>query len=86
MADKFEGLGIFIDTYKNNRPGTIFPYVSAMLGDGQTAYDKDNDGKSTEIAGCSVCEIERFRLTFCQIADTRRSEAFAIRTSLQNSG
>lgn len=31
-ADKFEGLGIFFDTYKNNRPGTIFPYVMAMLG------------------------------------------------------
>jgi lectin, mannose-binding 2 len=56
MADKFEGLAIFIDTYKNNRPGTVFPYVSVMLGDGQTSYDKDNDGKSTEIAGCSVCE------------------------------
>ena len=55
MADKFEGLGIFIDTYKNNRPGTVFPYISAMMGDGQTSYDKDNDGKSNEIAGCSVC-------------------------------
>lgn len=31
-VDKFEGLGIFFDTYKNNRPGTIFPYVMAMLG------------------------------------------------------
>lgn len=31
-ADKFEGLGVFFDTYKNNRPGTIFPYVMAMLG------------------------------------------------------
>lgn len=31
-VDKFEGLGIFFDTYKNNRPGIIFPYVMAMLG------------------------------------------------------
>lgn len=31
-ADKFEGLGIFFDTYKNNRPGVVFPYVMAMLG------------------------------------------------------
>ena len=53
-ADKFEGLGIFFDTYKNNRPGTVFPYIMAMNGDGQTAYDKDNDGKANEIAGCSV--------------------------------
>ena len=30
--DKFDGLGIFFDTYKNDRPGTVFPYVMAMLG------------------------------------------------------
>jgi hypothetical protein len=30
--DKFEGLGLFIDTYKNERPGVIFPYISAMIG------------------------------------------------------
>ena len=53
-VDKFEGLGIFIDTYKNNRPGVTFPYVMAMLGDGQTSYDKDHDGKANELAGCSV--------------------------------
>lgn len=56
MQDKFEGLGIFFDTYKNNRPGTVFPYVMAMLGDGQTVYDKGNDGKANELAGCSVCD------------------------------
>ena len=53
-ADKFEGLGIFFDTYKNNRPGVTFPYVMAMMGDGQTSYDQENDGKTNEIAGCSV--------------------------------
>ena len=53
-ADKFEGLGIFIDTYKNNRPGTVFPYVMAMVGDGKTSYDKNTDGKDQELAGCSV--------------------------------
>ncbi|EAT76252.2 hypothetical protein SNOG_16427 [Parastagonospora nodorum SN15] len=53
-TDKFEGLGLFFDTYKNNRPGTVFPYIMAMNGDGQTAYDKDNDGKSNEVAGCSA--------------------------------
>ncbi|KAF6838076.1 L-type lectin-like domain-containing protein [Colletotrichum plurivorum] len=52
--DNFEGLGIFFDTYKNNRPGTVFPYVMAMYGDGKTPYDKDNDGKGTELAGCSA--------------------------------
>jgi hypothetical protein len=54
FKDKFEGLGIFIDTYKNGRTGVSFPYVMAMLGDGQTAYDNDNDGKANDIGGCSV--------------------------------
>lgn len=52
--DKFEGLGILFDTYKNNRPGVTFPYVMAMLGDGQTSYDQANDGKANEIGGCAV--------------------------------
>jgi len=55
ITDKFEGLGLFFDTYKNNRPGTVFPYIMAMNGDGNTPYDKDNDGKANEVAGCSVC-------------------------------
>lgn len=53
-TDNFEGLGIIFDTYKNNRPGVVFPYVMAVSGDGNTAYDKDNDGKANELAGCSV--------------------------------
>ncbi|KAK6341294.1 hypothetical protein TWF696_008373 [Orbilia brochopaga] len=53
-VNKFEGLGIFFDTYKNNRPGVIFPYVMAMLGDGHTEYDHDTDGKDQELAGCSA--------------------------------
>ncbi|KAF2768618.1 hypothetical protein EJ03DRAFT_294392 [Teratosphaeria nubilosa] len=54
FKDQFEGLGLFFDTYKNNRPGTVFPYVMAMLGDGNTSYDKANDGKANELAGCSA--------------------------------
>ncbi|KAF3906404.1 hypothetical protein ABW20_dc0105028 [Dactylellina cionopaga] len=53
-VNKFDGLGIFFDTYKNNRPGVIFPYVMAMLGDGHTEYDHDTDGKDQELAGCSA--------------------------------
>lgn len=53
-ADRFEGLGLFFDTYKNNRPGVVFPYVMAMMGDGNTPYDANNDGKANEIGGCSV--------------------------------
>ncbi|KAK0711127.1 concanavalin A-like lectin/glucanase domain-containing protein [Lasiosphaeris hirsuta] len=71
-ADNYEGLGIFFDTYKNNRPGVVFPYVMAMVGDGKTSYDKDTDGKSTEFAGCSARGIRhasvptKFRLTYFQ--------------------
>ncbi len=53
-TDRFEGLGIFFDTYKNNRPGTVFPYVMAMVGDGSKSYDKSNDGKENEFMGCSA--------------------------------
>jgi mannose-binding lectin 2 len=71
-TDNFEGLGIFFDTYKNNRPGTVFPYVMAMYGDGQTSYDKNNDGKANEYAGCSARGIRgapvptKARLTYFQ--------------------
>jgi mannose-binding lectin 2 len=71
-TDNFEGLGVFFDTYKNNRPGVVFPYVSAMFGDGQTSYDKGQDGKGTEFAGCSARGIRhsntptKFRLTYFQ--------------------
>ncbi|KAI5849060.1 legume-like lectin family-domain-containing protein [Tricharina praecox] len=70
--DNFEGLGIFLDTYKNNRPGVVFPYISAMLGDGQTSYDHAHDGKENELAGCSARGIRganiptRAKLTYFQ--------------------
>ncbi|KAI9774028.1 MAG: hypothetical protein M1839_001913 [Geoglossum umbratile] len=71
-TDEFEGLGIFIDTYKNNRPGVTFPYVMAMLGDGRTKYDHGNDGKFNELAGCTARGIRqadvptKARLTYFQ--------------------
>lgn len=71
-SDNFEGLGIFVDTYKNNRPGVVFPYVMAMYGDGKTSYNKDNDGKDGEFAGCSARGIRhasvptKLRLTYFQ--------------------
>ena len=71
-TDQFEGLGIFFDTYKNNRPGTVFPYVMAVVGDGQKTYDKSNDGKESELMGCSARGIRsesittKARLTYFQ--------------------
>jgi lectin, mannose-binding 2 len=70
--DNFEGLGIFVDTYKNNRPGVVFPYIMAMFGDGKTHYNKDNDGKDAEFAGCSARGIRhasvptKLKLTYFQ--------------------
>jgi lectin, mannose-binding 2 len=71
-TDNFEGLGLFFDTYKNNRPGVVFPYVMAMIGDGKKAYDKDTDGKDHEFAGCSARGIRgatvptKLKLTYFQ--------------------
>ncbi|KAI9815548.1 MAG: hypothetical protein M1827_002682 [Pycnora praestabilis] len=76
-ADRFEGLGIFFDTYKNNRPGVVFPYVMAMVGDGQTPYDHQNDGKANELAGCSARGLRgatvptKARLTYYQDRNLR---------------
>jgi hypothetical protein len=52
----FNGLGIFIDTYKNGKRGQ-FPYVNIMLGDGKTKYDKAVDGYDTRLAGCSATQV-----------------------------
>ncbi|KAI9791117.1 MAG: hypothetical protein M1816_004348 [Peltula sp. TS41687] len=76
-TDKFEGLGIFFDTYKNNRPGVHFPYVMAMLGDGKTEYDQNNDGKANDLGGCSAQNIRgvehptKARLTYFQDSHLR---------------
>lgn len=64
FTDNFEGLGVFIDTYKNGRAGTTFPYVMAMLGDGQTPYDNDNDGKANDVGGCSVVNPSKLFLIY----------------------
>lgn len=72
-ADNFNGLGIFIDTYKNSRPGVVFPYVMAMLGNSSVSYDQNHDGKENEMAGCSARGIrgtdavpKKIRMTYYQ--------------------
>jgi mannose-binding lectin 2 len=37
----------------------------AMLGDGETAYDVDMDGKANEVGGCSVIPLPLGQLAFC---------------------
>jgi hypothetical protein len=55
--DKFEGLGIFLDTYANGRHGYSFPRITAMMGDGLTEYDQAGDGEVNSIGACSVSPI-----------------------------
>ncbi|TFK50831.1 hypothetical protein OE88DRAFT_1630975 [Heliocybe sulcata] len=53
-VDKFEGLALFLDTYPNARHSYSFPRVVAMMGDGKTEYDHDNDGEANSIGACSL--------------------------------
>ncbi|ORX48061.1 hypothetical protein DM01DRAFT_1310045 [Hesseltinella vesiculosa] len=58
--DRFDGLGLFFDTYDNERAHRhSFPYISSMLGDGHTSYENDKDGRTTELAGCEADFRER---------------------------
>ncbi|RKP13611.1 legume-like lectin [Piptocephalis cylindrospora] len=51
--DRFEGLGIFFDTYKNSPSNEkYFPIITAMIGDGKTPYDTANDGLTQSIGTC----------------------------------
>ncbi|KIM82469.1 hypothetical protein PILCRDRAFT_820328 [Piloderma croceum F 1598] len=52
--DKFEGLGIFLDTYANSRHSYAFPRITGMLGDGTKEYDQVNDGEANSIGACSA--------------------------------
>lgn len=49
----FNGLGIFIDTFRNGPTGH-FPYVSAQFSRGGSEYNKDDDGLSTQLGGCTA--------------------------------
>ncbi|XP_056458524.1 lectin, mannose-binding 2-like b [Gadus chalcogrammus] len=52
----FTGLGVFVDTYTNEDKNRerVYPYVSAMLGNGTLSYDHERDGRPTEIGGCTA--------------------------------
>ena len=53
-GDRFEGLGVMLDTYANSRHSYAFPRVSGVILDGKTPYDYANDGDSQSIGGCSA--------------------------------
>ncbi|CAL8248359.1 unnamed protein product [Merluccius merluccius] len=52
----FIGLGVFVDTYTNEDKNRerVYPYMSAMLGNGTLSYDHTRDGRPTEIGGCTA--------------------------------
>ncbi|KAH9975563.1 concanavalin A-like lectin/glucanase [Lactifluus volemus] len=53
--DYFTGLGIFLDTYKNDQSSDYpFPRVIAMKGDGKTSYDIAKDGVPSMIGECTA--------------------------------
>lgn len=54
-ADQFNGLGIFLDTYANEKHTYSFPRIVGILGDGKMKYDFGRDGEGQEIGSCSVC-------------------------------
>ncbi|KAL0955695.1 hypothetical protein HGRIS_001917 [Hohenbuehelia grisea] len=51
--NKFDGLGIMLDTYANSRHAFSFPRINGFLGDGKTEYDFASDGETTTIGACS---------------------------------
>lgn len=79
MQSNFNGLGIFIDTYKNyngKRNRHSFPYLSVQRNRGDpNHYDKSTDGSGTEIGGCSLHRIynneenSKLRITYVRAAN-----------------
>lgn len=56
IQNKFNGLGIMLDTFKNGKRGQ-FPYVNLMLGNGNAMYNKATDGYETRLAGCIAKQL-----------------------------
>ena len=52
--DRFNGLGVFLDTYANGKHSFSFPRVVGMLGDGTKEYDGAGDGERDKIGACTV--------------------------------
>lgn len=80
MQDKFNGLGLFIDTYKNDNSKKnrhAFPYLSIQRNRGQeNFYHKNTDGIDTQLGGCSLSRIynneaksSKIRMTYVRNAN-----------------
>lgn len=78
MQGDFNGLGMFIDTYKNQngkRNRNTFPYLSIQRNRGDpNFYNKGMDGIDSQFGGCSVSDIynnekpSKFKFTYIRQA------------------
>ena len=50
-SDKWNGLGIFFDSFDNDNKHNN-PYIMSMLNDGNKVYDHQHDGSTQQLAGC----------------------------------
>uniref|UniRef100_F6WCA5 Lectin, mannose-binding 2 n=2 Tax=Xenopus tropicalis TaxID=8364 RepID=F6WCA5_XENTR len=66
--DKFHGLAVFLDTYPNDETTErVFPYISVMVNNGSLEYDHSKDGRTVELAGCTVDVRNKNHDTFLAI-------------------
>lgn len=70
--NKFTGLGIFIDTYKNGQGTGAFPQVSGMVNDGTMQFDQANDGQDENIGSCYAMIRNREHDTHIQVRYKRK--------------
>lgn len=52
-SDKWDGFGIFIDTFPNSRHSYSFPRILGMINQGYSSYDVGSDGDGQESGACS---------------------------------
>lgn len=80
MQNNFNGLGLFVDTYKNDNSKKnrhAFPYLSIQRNKGyENFYHKNTDGIDTQLGGCSLTKLynnggksSKIRLTYVRNAN-----------------
>ncbi|GMF07523.1 unnamed protein product [Ambrosiozyma monospora] len=94
MSSEYRGLGIFIDTYKNNNQKSgsrsVFPWVSLQPNDGTpNKYRKDLDGKDTEIGGCDMhrlYNVKKNAISKMKVTYLRRSNTLEVDFDIRGDG
>ncbi|KAJ3163821.1 hypothetical protein HDU88_006156 [Geranomyces variabilis] len=79
--DKFDGLGVFFDTYANGRHHFAYPRINAMLGDGATEYDHDNDGVKNELGACEIEFRNNEQPTRARVRYVRETKTLTVQTN-----